>query len=111
MSGEEHKPEPSNNALSAAWFSLIAPVAMGVLPFLDPHPYPVGTAKWYSFLTLTVCVFGIVSACWAIPRRPENSRLISNSIQAIGFFGVLACLFVGFWALFVLIFAFHPLHT
>ncbi len=105
MSGEEHKPEPSKHTLWAALFSLVAPVAMVVgivcLGFLMEPPFPVWLLNCYTSLTILVCLFGIVSACWAISRRPENSRLTSNSIQAIGFFGVLACLFVGVFALFI----------
>lgn len=120
MSGEEHKPEPSKHALLAAVFSLVAPVSIvfgfvilsALRPASGPPPPPrplSASVLHYSCLGLIelVCLFGIVSACWAIPRRPENSRLISNSIQAIGFFGVLACLFVGFLGFLGIVFSEH----
>jgi len=91
-------------------------VILGALRPVSGPPPP--TRNWfdsvvlcYLFLTELVCLSGIISACWAIPRRPENSRLISNSIQAIGFFGVLVCLFVGFVTFFLIGLGVHPLHT
>lgn len=101
MSAVENKPEiPANAALIAAWLSLASPVVMvflaGLLPKDNPPLHPVNNS-WYCQLTAFVCLFGILSAGWALKNRTAKSA----TIPAIAIMGIIICVIIGLVAMFL----------
>jgi cytochrome bd-type quinol oxidase subunit 2 len=101
MSADDKNHEAKGEVLAAAWFSLLAPIAMVAFARFLPvvtrgEPLRPLDNLWYYYLAALVCVIGAGAAGWVVIKRRAQC---SGWTVVVALLGLAASLFVGYVAL------------